>query len=139
MDYAIVIDPSHGGNDTGQTGNGIIEKDWVLSISKYMEQRLKELDVPVTLIRDSEETISDDERIRRILEAYGDNSNVIVLSNHTNVGGGYGAEIIYALRNSDRLASLIFDRMEDFGLPTDKYFWQKFYPLAEMPKFSVRT
>jgi len=125
MDYAIVIDPSHGGNDTGQTGNGIIEKDWVLSISKYMEQRLKELGVPVTLIRDSEETISDDERIRRILEAYGDNSNVIVLSNHTNVGGGYGAEIIYALRNSDRLASLIFDRMEDFGLPTDKYFQRR--------------
>ena len=125
MDYAIVIDPSHGGSESGQTGNGIIEKNWVLSISQYMYNRLKELGVPVTLIRDSDETISDSERVRKILEAYGNNSNVIVLSNHTNVGGGYGMEIIYALRNNDRLASIIMDKVNAYGLPTDKFFQRR--------------
>ena len=125
MDYAVVIDPSHGGADSGQTGNGIIEKNWVLSISQYMYERLRKLGVPVTLIRNSDETISNDERVKRILEAYGNNSNVIVLSNHTNVGGGYGEEIIYALRNSDRLASLIINKTKDLGLPVDKYFQRR--------------
>jgi len=86
--YAIVIDPSHGGADRGQTGNGIIEKDLVLDISNYIYNRLNELGVPVTIIRTGDETVSNEERVRRILEAYGNNENVIVLSNHTNVGGG---------------------------------------------------
>lgn len=86
-EYAVVIDPSHGGKDSGQTGNGIIEKDLVLDISNYIYNRLKELGVPVKIIRTTDETVNNDERIKRILEAYGNNTNVIVLSNHTNVGG----------------------------------------------------
>jgi len=87
-DYAVVIDPSHGGSDIGQTGNGIIEKDLVLDISNYIYNRLNELGVPVTIIRTGDETISNEERIDRIINAYGNHENVIVLSNHTNVGGG---------------------------------------------------
>ena len=37
------------------------------------------------------ETINNEERVRRILNAYGDNEDVIVLSNHINAGGGEGA------------------------------------------------
>ena len=33
MKYKIVIDPGHGGDDPGASGNGIIEKDLVLDIS----------------------------------------------------------------------------------------------------------
>ena len=32
----IVIDPGHGGDDPGAVGNGIIEKDLNLIISKYI-------------------------------------------------------------------------------------------------------
>ena len=103
LDYAVVIDPSHGGSDIGQTGNGIIEKDLVLDISNYIYNRLNELGVPVTIIRTGDETISDDERVRRILDAYGNEKNVIVLSNHTNVGGGefsyHYKEIDWVLRH----------------------------------------
>ena len=47
----IVIDPGHGGKDGGGTGNGIVEKDLVLNISKYMEDRFKKIGVPVYLTR----------------------------------------------------------------------------------------
>ncbi len=53
-----------------------------------MYDRLKELGIPVTLTRDSDITLSPTERTNRILAAYGDNPNVIVVSNHLNAGGG---------------------------------------------------
>lgn len=83
----VVIDAAHGGEDLGNTGNGIVEKDISLKISQYMYRRLQELGIPVALVRDSDETISNEERIRRILAPYGGESNVIVISNHVNAGG----------------------------------------------------
>ncbi len=83
----VVIDAAHGGEDAGNTGNGIVEKDLSLQISQYMYRRLQELGVTVTLVRNSDETISNEERIRRILAPYGEGSNVIVISNHVNAGG----------------------------------------------------
>lgn len=83
----IVIDAGHGGNDPGASGNGIIEKNLTLEISKYMYERFKELGIPVKLIRSTDETIIPSERVKRILDAYGNNKNVIVISNHINAGG----------------------------------------------------
>lgn len=87
MNYNIVIDAGHGGDDGGASGNGIVEKDLTLKISELMYQKFKELGIPVTLVRNRDETVSPTERVNRILNAYGDNSNVIVLSNHINAGG----------------------------------------------------
>ena len=84
----IVIDPGHGGNDPGAVGNGITEKDLTLLISKYMFDRFRELKVPVKLTRDSDETLDSSERVNRILDAFGNDNNVIVISNHINAGGG---------------------------------------------------
>lgn len=83
----IVIDPGHGGTDSGAVGNGIIEKDLTLKISKYMADRLKELGANVTLTRDTDETLTPDERVKRVLNAYGNNKDVLVISNHINAGG----------------------------------------------------
>ena len=91
MNYKIVIDPGHGGDDSGATGNGIIEKDLTLKISNYIYDRLKEYNIPVTMTRTKDETLSPTERVKRILNAYGNNSNVIVISNHINAGGGDGS------------------------------------------------
>lgn len=86
--YKIVIDAGHGGEDSGATGNGIIEKNLTLNISKYIYDRLRNLGIPVTMTRTTDETLSPTERVNRILNSYGNNSDVIVVSNHINAGGG---------------------------------------------------
>ncbi len=121
----IVIDPGHGGNDPGAIGNGIIEKDYNLMISKYMYDRFRELGVPVFLTRDTDETLSPEERVKRVLNAFGNNPNVIVLSNHLNASGGDGAEVIYALRNNDTLARLISEEIEKEGQNVRQWYQRR--------------
>lgn len=81
---------SHGGSDGGASGNGIVEKDLTLEISKYMYDEFEKLGVPVSITRTTDETVSPTERVERILAPYGNNSDVIVISNHINAGGGDG-------------------------------------------------
>ena len=58
-----------------------------MAVSQYIYNRLKELGVPVYITRTTDETLNRDERIRRILSAFGNNNDVILLSNHINAGG----------------------------------------------------
>ena len=90
----IVIDPGHGGEDFGAIGNGIYEKDYNLKISKYMYDRFKELGIPVTLTRDTDISLTPSERANKVLSAYGNNSDVIVISNHLNAGGQCKVNVI---------------------------------------------
>ncbi len=91
--YKIVLDAGHGGTDGGASGNGIVEKDLTLAISKYMYDLFNELDVPVTMTRTTDETLSPSQRVERILAAYGNSPDVIVISNHINAGGGEGQSV----------------------------------------------
>jgi N-acetylmuramoyl-L-alanine amidase len=86
-DYKIVIDAGHGGTDPGSSGNGIIEKDLTLEISNYMYDKLNKLGIPVKITRTTDETITPTERVQRVLDAFGNDKNVIVVSNHINAGG----------------------------------------------------
>ena len=87
MNTKIVIDPGHGGDDSGAIGNGIIEKDYNLKISQYIANRLKQLGANVVLTRDSDESVNPTERTKRILNAFGNDNDVLVVSNHINAGG----------------------------------------------------
>ena len=84
----IVIDAGHGGNDPGASGNGIIEKEYTLKISQYIYDRLRQLGLDVKMTRTDDETLSPTERLNRVLNAFGNTSDVIVVSNHINAGGG---------------------------------------------------
>ena len=125
----IVIDPGHGGSDPGATGNGIIEKDLNLKISQYMYERFKELGIPVYITRDEDETLSPTERVKRILNAFGNREDVIVISNHINADAttADGAEVIYALRNNDVLSSLILEELQKTG-QNIRYAYQRKLP-----------
>ena len=121
----IVIDAGHGGSDQGAVGNGIIEKDLNLKISKYIYDRLNDLGINAKLTRDSDETLTPAERVNKVLNAFGNSSDVLVISNHINSGGGDGAEIIYALRNNDTLSKLILKELEKEGQNTRKAFQKR--------------
>ena len=139
MDYKIVIDAGHGGDDPGAIGNGIIEKDLTLAISKHMYDEFVKRGITPKMTRTTDETLSPSERVKRVLNAFGNSKDVIVISNHINAGGGDGAEVIYALRNTSTLANLILQELAKEGqqirkayqrrLPTDTakdyYFMQR--------------
>ena len=111
----IVIDPGHGGADSGAIGNGIVEKDLTLKISKYIKKRFDELGIESSLTREDDTTLNPTDRVNKVLDFYGNGNDVIVLSNHINAGSGDGAEVIYALRNDDTLAKSILKELEKSG------------------------
>ena len=59
----VVIDAYRGGDDIGSSANGIIEKDYNLEISNYIYDRLKSLGIPVSITRNSDETLDMKNRV----------------------------------------------------------------------------
>ena len=114
-DYKVIVDAGHGGTDPGAVGNNILEKDLNLRAAKYMYKRLQELNIPSVIIRDKDEDLPKNERIKRVLEAYNNEPNTILISNHINAGGGEGAEIVYALRNNSTLADITLQNIGEVG------------------------
>lgn len=90
MAKKVVLDSGHGGSDPGTIANGITEKDLTLKISQYMHNRLNELGIDNKLSRTTDETLGPNDRPKRIQDQYGTGSDVIVVSNHINAGGGDG-------------------------------------------------
>lgn len=122
MAYKIAIDAAAGGTNQGNVANGIIEKDYTLLISNYINTRLNDLGIENFLVRSGDVTLSDQERVNIIKNRYGTGNNVIVISNRLNKGGGDGAEIMYALRNNSRLAENIASALEEAGQNVIKYY-----------------
>ena len=122
MNYKVAIDAGHGGSDLGNQGNGIAEKDYALLISNYIKDRLDDLGIENIITRSTDRTISDDERVNILTSAFGNDKNVIVVSNHLNKGAGEGLEVIYALRNSDAFSKKIADQIITSGGVVNKYY-----------------
>ena len=121
----VVIDAGHGGDDPGTIANGITEKDYTLKISEYIHNRLDEMGVPNEMSRTSDVTLSASDRPKKIQSFYGNGSDVLVVSNHINAGGGEGAEIIYALRNNDKFAKKLATEFENAGQSVRKYYQRR--------------
>ena len=94
----VVVDAGHGGADPGAVSNGLQEKDFTLEAALYMYDRLKQLGIPVVITRDTDESLSREERLKRANEAFGSNADVILISNHINAGGG---EFSYHYKEKD--------------------------------------
>ena len=121
----VVIDPGHGGVDSGARGKDILEKEYNLLISKYMYDRFRELGIPVYITRDSDVTLNPSDRVNKVLSSFGNDPNVVVISNHLNAGKGDGAEVIYALRNSSRLANDILNNIGNAGQNTRRIYQRR--------------
>lgn len=122
MAYKVAIDAAAGGTDNGASGNGLVEKDYTLLVSKYISDRLNTLGIENFLVRNSDETLTDEQRVNKIKNTYGTGNNIIVISNRLNTGGNNGAEIMYPLRSNSRLASSIASNLEEAGQTVLKYY-----------------
>ena len=118
----VIIDASRGGEDEGILRGGILEKDFNLDISNYINNYLKNKGINSTMIRTTDVTLTDDDRINKI-NNIGIDKDTIILSNRMNSDGNN--EIIYALRNDDSLASDIATSLADNGYVVDKYYQQR--------------
>lgn len=87
-DYKIIVDAGHGGEDPGAVSGNLKEKDFNLKAANYMYNRFKELGVPVAITRDSDVTLTRQERLNTMTNTFETSPNVIILSNHINSGGG---------------------------------------------------
>ena len=117
-----IKDTSHGGSDPGAVSGGLREKDFTLKAANYMYDRFKELGVPVAITRDDDTTLTRAERLSTMTDTFGNDSKVIVLSNHINAGGGEGAEVVYPLRTDSELPAMILDAIGDKGQIKRKYY-----------------
>lgn len=87
-DYKIIVDAGHGGEDPGAVSGNLKEKDFNLKAANYMYNRFKKLGVPVAITRDSDVTLTRQERLNTMTNTFGTSPNVIILANHINSGGG---------------------------------------------------
>jgi len=119
----IFIDPGHGGHDPGAVGNGMRESDINLDVSLRLKKILEDAGLQVRMSRTTD--ISPRER-QQHANRY---KNVdMLLSIHTNAGGGTGVETIIPtaspnnprrdLQQNRRLAENISNALgQRFGLP----------------------
>ena len=111
----VIVDAGHGGIDSGAVGNGMLEKNLTLEISKYIYNRLKEIGIPVVMTREEDTYLPKEDRIRRVMSLSSNSTKPILIANHINAGGGEGAEVVYSLRDNDELATLVLDKIGEKG------------------------
>lgn len=84
----IWIDAGHGGKDSGATGNGLVEKNWVLAIAKQLQTELVNAGFEVGMTRTNDTFLELSERAKKANHFKAD----LFLSIHFNAGGGKGYE-----------------------------------------------
>lgn len=87
MNYKVIVDAGHGGEDPGAISGNLKEKDFNLEAANYMYNRFRELGVPVAITRDIDKTLTREERLNKMNNTFGNGPEVIILSNHINSGG----------------------------------------------------
>lgn len=112
--YTVVIDPGHGGKDSGAIGiKNVKEKDIVLNIGKYLRDELKE-DFNVVMTRDRDEFISLTNR-SRIANKKGADIFVSIHANSSNQSSYNGMEIFYFSKKSSPYAASVARYENSFG------------------------
>jgi N-acetylmuramoyl-L-alanine amidase len=101
----IVIDPGHGGHDSGAEKNGAVEKDIVLAFGKILAEKLKATGrFKVLMTRDKDVFVPLGERVA-FAERHKANLFIAVHCDYADTGASANGATIYSLRDSvaDRL------------------------------------
>lgn len=118
----IIVDPGHGGNDTGATGPGALnEKDVVLAMSLYLEDYLTREGANVIMTRTEDVFVNLYDRPENIDDYNAD----LFISVHANAHAHNapatdvrGIMILYNYAHNEKLADIMLDTMvEETDLP----------------------
>lgn len=116
----IVIDPGHGGKDSGAVGNGYMEKEIVLQVSLQLSEQLKEMGYTVYMTRTNDTFIELKDRTKFANDKMAD----LFLSVHANaipkgadVNAAYGIETYFLSpgRSERAMRVAAMENSEDMG------------------------
>lgn len=113
----VTVDPGHGGNDPGCGEEGALEKDIVLPISMKLKGMLEDAGVTVIMTRQTDETVSLDDRAVIANNAGSD----LFVSVHCNSyeGEARGMDCYYhRAQPAQELAQSILDQAAALGITT---------------------
>ncbi len=105
--FAVIIDPGHGGSDSGAALGDMAEKDFNLALARRLRAELEGRGLRAVLLRDGDNTISLEQRA---WSANGAGAGVYIAIHATAVGAGvrvYTSDVA-----PDRHAFLPFDRVQ---------------------------
>jgi len=129
----IIIDPYRGGSDIGKNISGQYEKNILLNISKYMNTEFIKNGIESELVRSNDISLSDDERNTIINEIK--TSDDIIIQNRLSEDNNFN--IIYPLRNSDQLVSLISSNLKLNNINVNKYYQRRLPTDTTLDYYSV--
>jgi len=105
-DRVIIIDPGHGGTDSGNTFGTIYEKDVVLKVSKLVEQKLAATGANVLMTRTDDVYPSLQDRVDFTNVNYGEIFVSIHANSVLNNTTANGTETFYAMTSGDKQESI---------------------------------
>lgn len=117
----IVIDPGHGGHDSGAQKNGVVEKDVVLAFSHTLRKKLEETGrYRVLMTRETDEFIPLGDRTA-FAEKH--NASLFIAVHADYARSSARGATIYSLRSSvaERLKSSARARASDIDIPESKF------------------
>lgn len=117
----LIIDPGHGGKDSGAVSKYGHEEDWTLKISLYQYERFQELGVPVVISRAKDVDLEENERVSPVINS----GATYCLSNHLNAGGGDRAEVIHSMYDDGKLANRIKEQLLVAGQNAVKVYFRQ--------------
>ncbi|MBQ8473076.1 MAG: LysM peptidoglycan-binding domain-containing protein [Bacilli bacterium] len=118
----VIINPSLGGSESGNIRGSLIEKNYNLEIARKIRDYLTNNGIETYLVRDSDITLTNQQRLNIIEDLIDPGDHVILLTTMLSSGDDSGSEIIYALRDTDKLSRIISDNIKDTGINVLKYY-----------------
>lgn len=128
----VIIDPYRGGNDTGINISSKYEKNRLLELSKYMSNKLSSLGISNYLTRDNDVSLTDSDRVN-LINNLGDKDDIVIENRYSKDG----ISIVYPLRKTDELASLISSNLSKNGIDVLKYYQQRLPSDTKLDYYTV--
>ena len=139
----VIIDPGHGGKDSGAIGiGGVLEKDVILPIGKRIAEILERNGIQVIMTRDSDYFVTLPGRVTMAQRANAD----VFVSIHANSAGANRPEVsgleTYHYDSGLRLAQIVHSKiLQSLNVRDRKVRKARFYVLRKtsMPSILVET
>lgn len=115
----VFLDFGHGGKDSGAIGNGLLEKDVVLSIGTKVKKHLERCNLQVNTSRNTDKTVSLEERCK-LANNLGSNCFISIHCNSAEEENAKGLEVFSSTPKTTDLATILYNQLIEDNLYNTK-------------------